>query len=222
MPKLHNGDGQQAESLPLSEAVAGRSWSRTPRTTSSTAALIYVPSRLLTVTSPDSVWNRVITGADVLIVDRPLQWFVASRHCRRRPELVIYGQRHLQSEAGACIAGSHQAAALTLSLSHSLSHSHSPLSFPSLSRAHKSGRSGPALTDSPRAGAAAALAAGASHQGEPRRLARLSRDSLPKPHVHSYVCSVSVRGALTMPSLYMDSDGPGRDRVRLGRQLASW
>jgi hypothetical protein len=55
--------------------------SRTPLTTSSTTVLIHVSSCLLT--SPDSVWNRVILGADMLIVDRPLQWFkfVTLRHC---------------------------------------------------------------------------------------------------------------------------------------------
>jgi hypothetical protein len=39
--------------------------------------LIYVLSRLLT--SPDSVWNRAISGADVRIVDGPLQRFAAVR-----------------------------------------------------------------------------------------------------------------------------------------------
>jgi hypothetical protein len=51
-----------------------KSRSRTSRTASSATVLIYVPSRLLT--SPDSVWNRVRSGADVRMVDRPLRPFL--------------------------------------------------------------------------------------------------------------------------------------------------
>jgi hypothetical protein len=60
----------------LPEAVPGRSRSRTPRTTSSSARVrVCVSSRLLT--SPDSVWNRAISGAGVRIVGRPWRWYVA-------------------------------------------------------------------------------------------------------------------------------------------------
>jgi hypothetical protein len=48
--------------------------------------LIYVSSRLLT--SPDPVWNRVISGADARSADRPLQWFVTLRHGCRGPKLL--------------------------------------------------------------------------------------------------------------------------------------
>jgi hypothetical protein len=62
----------------LPEAVPGRIRSRTSRTTSSTTVLIDASSRLLT--SPDSVWNRVISGAEVRTVDLSLRCFVTLRH----------------------------------------------------------------------------------------------------------------------------------------------
>jgi hypothetical protein len=45
--------------------------SRSSRTTSPATVPVYALSRLLT--SPVSIWNRVMSGADVRIVDQPLR-----------------------------------------------------------------------------------------------------------------------------------------------------